>query len=330
MTATAPSARDRLSTLRTATRKVLPVLLVGACVPSALRLVGDHDMAWAVMLVVLLPLWAGLVAVLGIACALFRRRVWAGIAAVVVFVNALWLAPLWIADDPPRSGTRMTAMTANLLYGMADANWVVEQVRERKIDVLALTEVTPEAVMRLTTAGLDALLPHHVIAPGERAHGSGLWARWPLTRTPDWEGGVHNWPGAMARIDGQDVTLRVVHPFRIARFNSDLYRADNRALRARMDRLGEDDAPALVLGDFNATRDQAAFRGMLGGHWRDASEYAGSGWSPTWNLLTWLPPVIQLDHILMSRQFGAHATRTLDVPGSDHDAMLADLVLAPR
>ena len=323
-------AKERLVTILSITRKVLPFLVVGASAPSAIRLVGDHDMAWAVGLVAWVPVSAVLVAVLGIGALLLRRRVWAGIAAVVVLANAIWLAPLYISDEPPRSGTRMTVMTANLLYGLADLPSVVEQVRRRNVDVLALTEVTPEAVTKLEAAGLNTLLPHHVVDPGERAHGSGLWARWPLTRGPDWEGGVHNWPGATVRIDGQDVVLRVVHPFRISRFNSDLYRADYRLLRVRMNRLNSEGTPALVMGDFNATRDQSAFRRLLGNRWRDASEYAGSGLSPTWNVLSRLPPAIQLDHILMSRQFGAYATDTFNVPGSDHDGILADLVLAPR
>ncbi len=324
------SVRDRLSTVLGVARKAAPLLLVGASAPSVIRLVGDHDLAWAVMLVVWLPVWTLLVAVLGVACLLFRRRVWAGIAAVVLLANALWLAPLFISDDAPRSGTRIIAMTANLRYGLADLPYVVEQVRERKVDVLALTEVTPEAVVALDAAGLGALLPHNAIDAGDRAHGSGLWARWPLTRAPDWEGGVHKWPGAVARIDGQDVVLRAVHPYRISRFHSDAYRADYRLLRARMNRLNDEGTPALVMGDFNASRDQSAFRNLLGDRWRDASEYAGSGLRPTWNILLWLPPVIQLDHILISRQFGAHSTRTADIPGSDHDAMIADLVLAPR
>jgi endonuclease/exonuclease/phosphatase family metal-dependent hydrolase len=271
-----------------------------------------------------------LVAVLGLVCLLFRRRVWAGIAAAVVAVNAVWLAPLFISDDPPRSGTRIVAMTVNLRYGFADLNRVVEEVRDREVSVLALTEVTPEAITTLNAAGLSTLLPHNAIAPGDRAHGSGLWSRWPLTRGPDWEGGVHNWPGAIARIDGQDVVLRVVHPFRISRFNSDLYRQDYRLLRARMNRLSDEGGPSLVLGDFNASRDMSAFRGLLGDRWRDAPEYAGSGLRPTWNVLLWLPPAIQLDHILMSRQFGAHSTKTFDVPGTDHDGIVADLILAPR
>lgn len=324
------TTRERLDAARRVTRKALPFVLGAASVPSAIRLVGDHDLWWAVMGVSFLAPSALVVVVLGAIALALRQRVAAGLAAVVVAVNAIWLAPLYISDDPPRSGTRLTAMTVNLLYGWADLDDVVEQVRRHRVDVLGLTELTPEALVGLERAGLNELLPHHVADPAERAHGSGLWARWPLTPAPAWEGGVHRWPGATARVDGQDVVLRVVHPFRISRFNSDLYRADYRLLQARMDRLHSDGTPALVMGDFNAGRDHSAFRRLLGDRWRDVTEYAGSGWTPTWNFHPWFPPAIQLDHILMSRHFGARSARTLDIPDTDHHAVLADLVLAPE
>ncbi|MGQ0466434.1 MAG: endonuclease/exonuclease/phosphatase family protein [Sporichthyaceae bacterium] len=329
MSETAPGVRDRLATTVAVAKRLLPVAVLGACVPSAIRLVGDRDVFWAIMLVCWVPVAALLLALLGVLALAARRRLWAGVAAAAVALNVLWLAPLYVADDPPRSGERIVAMTANLLYGWADVPAVVQEVRERRVDVLALTELTPEAVTGLEEAGLLAELPHKVLDPGERAHGSGLYARFPLTRAADWEGGVHRWPGATARLDGQEVTIRVVHPFRTSRFDSDLYRADYRLLKARMDRIGED-APALVLGDFNATRDHSAFRRLLGDRWRDAPEYAGSGYTPTWNLWQWLPAAIQLDHILISRHFGARSAGTWNVPGSDHHAVVAELVLRPR
>lgn len=328
MTTTVP-VRDRLVAVRGKVRAVLPWLVVGAAVPSAVRLVGDHDLFWAVMLVSVLHLSALCLAVGGLAALVVGRRASAAVAAVVVLLNAIWLVPLYVSDDPPRSGQRIHAMTQNLLYGHADPKRVVAEVRERRIDVLGLTELTPEAVTALDEAGLRTLLPHAVLEPGERAHGSGVYSRWPLTQSSSWEGGTHRWPGAVARIDGRDVTIRVVHPMRITMTNSDLYRAEYRLLKARMDRLAQE-SPAIVLGDFNASRDQSAFRGLLGKRWRDASEYAGSGFSPTWNLELWLPPMIQLDHILMTRQFGAHSTATIDVPGTDHRGVYADLVLQPR
>ncbi len=88
------------------------------------------------------------------------------------------------------------------------------------------------------------------------------------------------------------------------------------------------DVPAIVLGDFNASRDHAAFRRLLGDGWRDAPEYAGSGYVATWSPRYWIPHFVLLDHILFNRQFGARSTATFEVDGTDHGALVARLVLA--
>jgi len=308
-------------------RKTVPWLLAAASVPSVVRLVGDRGMPWAVMLTAVLPLMVPILVVLTLIAALLRNRDAMVAGLVVLGLNAMWLAPLWISDDPPRSGTKIVAMTLNMRYGLAAPSKIVDQVEANKVELLALTELTPQAVSTLQADGLNRLLPYQVLSPGDHAHGSGLWSRWPLTRGPDWNG-VHHMPGATARIDGQDVVIRVVHPFRTSRFTAVAYRRDYRALTAHAKSL-DPSTPSIMMGDFNAGRDQQAFRTLMGSRWRDAPEYAGSGFTPTWNWWTFLPPVLSLDHVLISRQFGATRTATFRAPGSDHHGLIAWLVLRP-
>jgi endonuclease/exonuclease/phosphatase family metal-dependent hydrolase len=240
------------------------------------------------------------------------------------------LAPLYVADDPP-AGTDLVAMTINLQYGWADATTIADAVRDRSVDVLAVEELTPEAVANLAAAGLDALLPHQVLRPDVLAHGSGLWSRYPVTPAEDWHG-IHAMPGATLHVTDRtgrtrDVLVRVAHPYRTARFNATSYGRDQRMLRERL-AAQPPDVPAIVLGDFNATRDHQAFRRLLSDGWRDAPEYAGSGFVGTWSPRYWIPHFVQLDHILINRGFGARSTDTFSVRGSDHGALVAHLVLA--
>ncbi len=304
-------------------------LLAGVALPSLVRLVGDFDRAWLIMIVTFTPQAAlALVAVTAIALVLRRWRL--GLAgALLVALNAWWLAPLYVADEAP-AGTELVAMTVNLQYGWAEATEVVDAVRERGVDVLGVTELTPEAVTALGAAGLDALLPHRVIAPDTDAHGSGLWARDRLTPAEEWRG-VHRMPGAMLHLTDRagrtrDVAVRVAHPMRTGRFSAASYRRDQSMLRERL-AAQPATTPAVVLGDFNATRDHAAFRRLLDGGWRDATEYAGSGYVGTWSPRYWIPHFVQLDHILINRQFGARSTAAFEVTGSDHGALVARLVL---
>jgi endonuclease/exonuclease/phosphatase (EEP) superfamily protein YafD len=275
------------------------------------------------------PASLALVGLTGFALALRRWRT--GIAGgLLVALNAVWLAPLYIADDPP-AGTDLVAMTINMQYGWADATTIADAVRDRHVDVLGVTELTPEAVAHLAAAGLDAALPYRVVSPDTDAHGSGLWSRYPLTPAEEWRG-IHRMPGATVRVtdrDGRtrDVLVRVAHPYRTARYNATSYRRDQAMVRERL-AAQSPDVPAIVLGDFNASRDQQAFRRLLSDGWRDAPEYAGSGFVGTWSPRYWMPHFVQLDHILFNRQFGARSADSFDVDGSDHGALVARLVLA--
>ena len=93
-------------------------------------------------------------------------------------LHLAWLAPSLTSDDgPTATGTRrspdLIVMTANLLYGQADANALVREVRDRRVDVLVVEELTPSAVERLREAGLEQLLPSSVLAPASEAAGTG-------------------------------------------------------------------------------------------------------------------------------------------------------------
>jgi endonuclease/exonuclease/phosphatase (EEP) superfamily protein YafD len=314
--------------LRRRVADAAPALVLGvAALPSVVRLVGDHDLPWPIMVASFTPVAAlGVAAATALAAALRRRRIAvAGLA--LLLLNAAWQAPLWAGDPPPREGVPVVAMTANVQYGWTDPASLVHDVRTRHVDLLGVVELTPESVTGLEAAGMGRLLPYRVLRPGPSAHGSGLWSRYPLTEAPAWDG-VHAMPGATARIDGRDVVVRVVHPFRTSRYTAAAYRRDYRTL---IDHLAALDpaTPALVLGDFNASRDHAAFRRLLGGRWRDAPEVAGSGFVGTWSPRSWIPALMQLDHILISRQFGVRSDHVVRLPGSDHRALVADLVLRP-
>ncbi|MGQ0625768.1 MAG: endonuclease/exonuclease/phosphatase family protein [Sporichthyaceae bacterium] len=306
-------------------------LLGAAAVPTAFRLVGDRGLPWPIMAVSFVPPAALVLLALTVLALGCRRWRAAGAGMALVALNVYWLVPLYVADEVPE-GTDLVAMTVNLQYGWGDAATVVEAVREHRVDVLGVTELTAPAITALQAAGLAAELPHRVLRPGELAHGSGLYSRYPVTPGEDWDG-VHASPGAVLAFPTtggiREVIVRVAHPFRTGKFSAESYRNDHDALRARLAALPPE-APAIVLGDFNATRDHAAFRRLLADGWRDASEYAGEGYTPTWSPRYWLPYLLHLDHVLINGYLGARGTDTFMVDGTDHAGVLADLVLGKR
>jgi endonuclease/exonuclease/phosphatase (EEP) superfamily protein YafD len=80
----------------------------------------------------------------------------------------------------------------------------------------------------------------------------------------------------------------------------------------------------LVGGDFNATTDDAQFRGILATGYADAAQQAGAGFTPTWPADRWFPPLIAIDHVL-TRGAVARSVDSVRIPGSDHRALVVDV-----
>jgi endonuclease/exonuclease/phosphatase (EEP) superfamily protein YafD len=88
--------------------------------------------------------------------------------------------------------------------------------------------------------------------------------------------------------------------------------------------------PVVVAGDLAATRDHLPLRDLDGRGFRDAATQARSGWQPTWPLHrdvlgVGVPPLTAPDHVLVGDGLTAARTETVDLPGSDHRALLAIL-----
>lgn len=256
-------------------------------------------------------------------------RQWAGtgVAVLVLAVGVATQVPLYLADEPG-PGVPITVMQANLLFDGADPAALVEQVRSREVAVLTVNELTRTAVADLERAGLDELLPHRYLAPGQTASGTGIWSRFPLSDTVEYDGYVLNQISATATVpEVGPVSIYAVHPV------PPVY--DTGVWAEELSRLGEvlarapADRPVIVGGDFNATYDHARFRALASGRFADAAAQAGAGHLVTYPTDKRLPPLVGIDHILLA---GATATAvgTVDLSGADHRALVAEIVLDGR
>jgi endonuclease/exonuclease/phosphatase family metal-dependent hydrolase len=89
----------------------------------------------------------------------------------------------------------------------------------------------------------------------------------------------------------------------------------------------------VIVGDLNATPDHDVIRALDAAGWRDAGELANTGWQPTWpanhlGIIPFLPPVVRIDHVLVDDGLTSLGTHTVDVAGTDHLALVAEI--APR
>jgi endonuclease/exonuclease/phosphatase (EEP) superfamily protein YafD len=85
----------------------------------------------------------------------------------------------------------------------------------------------------------------------------------------------------------------------------------------------------VLAGDFNATFDHAALRAVLARGWADAAQRAGRGLAWTWRPLRLPAPRLVIDHVLIDPRIAVAAVDLVHLPGSDHRALVTDLVLPP-
>jgi endonuclease/exonuclease/phosphatase (EEP) superfamily protein YafD len=300
-------------------------LLVVPVVPLALlaglRLIG-FDGGWHTLIALSLTPYAAAAGLLLGGVALALRRWWTGGVALVLAVALAVLVVPRVAASEQREvhGKTLRVLASNLLYGQADPKAIVDLVREQRIDVLNLVEMTPRAVDGLTAAGLFETLPHRVLHPAPGAFGSGIVSRFPLQEVNLTGDSAAKQPGAEADLgDGVVVELVAVHPI-----SPDVDTPQWEREIKDLSRAAGEHGLRILAGDFNATLDHAAFRTVLARGYRDAAEVRGEGLAPTWPSSL---PVVTIDHVAVDNRATVLDYRVFDVPGSDHRAVFAEVRL---
>jgi endonuclease/exonuclease/phosphatase (EEP) superfamily protein YafD len=262
--------------------------------------------------------------VAGVAVALHN---WAAatVAAIATVYLAATVLPRAIGSEAVRAEGRetLTVLSANVYLGSADPSALVALVDRYHPDLLSVQELTPSFARRLRRAGIARRLPHSVLMAQPRGRGGGLYARHPLSPLPHQTQFPARMPRAsMVLPDGRRLRLVAVHPFPPS-MDVDLWREALESLPA-----AGSGAPWLLIGDFNATFDQTEFRDLVDRGYRDAGAATGKGLQPTWpsgQVFPW--GLMTIDHVLADRRLGISEYGVDPLPGSDHRAIHAQLVL---
>lgn len=310
---------------------------VAAAVPTLARVLEPHAgtpvpqlaafAPWA------LPGWLVAGTLLLVGRPLRSRAVVVLVVGVILALGVRWQVPPTVARDTARDGTgvRVRVMTVNVMLGQGDAARVFALVRRQQVDVLVVEELTPAFQDRLEAAGIDAVLPRTDLHPHERAAGTGIWSRWPLTPHGTLPSAGFEMPmvtlappGLPGGLSVTGIHTRAPDPNagQIAMWRRDLAGLAA-AARARPD------GPQIWTGDFNASRDHSGFRGILGTGLVDAGDALSVA---SWPGFTWPAdhPVTRIDHVLVTPAFiGVRRVAVVAVGGTDHHAVVADLVVRP-
>jgi endonuclease/exonuclease/phosphatase (EEP) superfamily protein YafD len=271
-----------------------------------------------------------------------------GLAVAGVFVTLaclyLWtppLASLVSRRHTIAAGPMLRAATYNLLWVNKDEAAVIAAIRALDADVIALQEISPAHAAAIESH-LGAEYPCQVLQPGFEAYGNGLISRLPFTPSPDILPDP-DWIGdpiiATLTVDGRDVTAVCCHTAPVRTPAA----ARERQARALVDYARRLDEPCIVLGDFNSTPLNEAYRILcrdLRDVWRDAGRGLGHTFpGPAYSnargdglprpLRRFIPHwLLRIDHIFVTEHWRAVSARVSPQHGgSDHRPVVADLCL---
>jgi endonuclease/exonuclease/phosphatase (EEP) superfamily protein YafD len=260
-----------------------------------------------------------------------RRWALAGMAGCLSAVPVAIQLPRYLSADPDPNAVPVRMMTINMRFGNADPRHLA-RIADDHADIVAVQELTPDAVRGLAAAGMADTFPYQSLDVGERAPGVGVYSRYPITEPTRVGGYGLGLTGARVRVDGvgQDTSVASVHftapwPQPIAGWRYDIA-AFPKTLADLAAQSGT--GPILVGGDFNSTIDMRPFRQLLTNGYRDAAEQAGAGRTFTYPSNRRFPPIIGIDHVL-TRNCTAVSMRTVAIAGTDHRALLTT-VMVPR
>jgi endonuclease/exonuclease/phosphatase (EEP) superfamily protein YafD len=295
------------------------LLLAGTAVVMLLRALGIEVDVLAY--VVALTPWLLPVTVVALVLAGVARSRWTVVTAVALLaVQVWWLLPL-VTAQTPQGDRRLVIASSNLRFGDASADDVLALVRDHQVDVLVVVELTFGAERRLEEAGVSTLLPYRFVEAGYGVQGTGVWSRYPLSDTGIEPGFFSRTLRATVSVGADRLTLVAAHPVAPGVSDNSVWRDEHALLLELIDGLTGD---AVLVGDLNATRDNAVLRRYEEAGYLDAADQSGAGFVPTFPVGRGVPPAVGIDHVLVRAQaYVAESFDAVDITDTDHRAVVA-------
>lgn len=269
---------------------------------------------------------ADLIAVIFFGVALIRARrrfalaVLTLVSVLLLILQLVWIGPQFRANPRPVTSRPFTLVSLNMKWGGAD----VEQIRAQAAhaDLVVLVEVTPTAFASVRSE-LGSRFPY--TAPDRITSGnqSLILSRHPLTDVRPLPSTNLQWTAATTIPGIGPINVIAAHPCNPL-CGGQKWSSEHAGLLQRAEQL--DGAPLVIAGDFNATNDHGPMRTMKRHGFVSATDITGAGWMPTFpSDGRVLPPMIQIDHVLVNSRLTALSIKTFRVDGTDHLGLITRL-----
>jgi endonuclease/exonuclease/phosphatase (EEP) superfamily protein YafD len=285
--------------------------LAGLLAPGASRVLGDGTAGW---LADLAAHWVWLWLPVGAIGWFLARGRWPTRLALGAAMFALPWVWLPAAMAQSSEAPQFRVVSANVHLRNTDPSPLLAWADPSNTDLIVVHELRAAFAQKLAAA---TQWPHRHLMPHAGAYGIGLLSRWPLREVREVVG-VGGQPQLHALIETPQGTIEViaVHP-RLPTTPA-WHSARNQTLVALRPR---GDAPALVVGDFNATPWSSAAPLLVQSGWR----WFG-GVQPTWPHSAWGIPI---DAVWGHGAWRVTGREVGPPIGSDHRPLRVGLRLAP-
>lgn len=262
--------------------------------------------------------------------------------------------PSWAqsSDESDQSGV-LHLLTLNCKYGKADAKTIVRIVQNKHIDILALQEVTQELLERLDSSGIAGQLPYRSVGQKTTDDNGGFNVLFsntkpaskqsvsvalPASAVPTmlipWhdksilfasahpkspQRGALNWGDSILSLAGLNMSATIQQ----RNTNASAESQSSFDVAAAQAHTSE----CVVMGDLNSSIFHPSLRRLLrNGQFLDGALALHKGIHPSfpanWSLI---PPLIEIDHILLSRGLVMESMKTIRVPSTDHLGLSATI-----
>ena len=281
-----------------------------------------------------IPAWAAATLLFALA-ARRRMKLLAVLTVACLIVQIAWARTYWPRAAPVSSDDSLIVVSVNLRCDEPALIELVPVLVREQPDIVVFQDFSQEAWDHLQGTSWSQMLPYHWIEPKDQplAAGADPCGTMVFASTPVTLASSADDPQPVFDVELASGTLTVV-PASLPTLSDGVepwlqgFVLLSEAITAHETIAG---APAevssmLVVGDFNATREHLPMRQLVAEHGLvDAAERAGAGWLPTFPANRRYPPLVAIDHILMSPGLSASEVTAFSVRYGAHRVLVAHI-----
>ncbi len=299
---------------------------LGVCAAAKLTHLDERNLGF-VLATGLTPVLYLPAEVLLVVAAVQHRRGLAAAAAALTALHVTWLAgPVLAAHNPvdPARSERLTVFEANLFYANRGDSTIAVHLERVRPDLVILLEASQRSLAPLERSGLLADYPYRSIHQEGNVQNVAVLSRLPLLDPV--VHAIDGWPFLQMTVQAGDARVHLLTVHTIAPVSD--RRMWQRQLRWVADAVRTAAQPLVVAGDFNATPYHHSLAQIeADGRLQDALARVNTPWPMTWPQARLLPPLLGVDHVLVSNGIRVEKARTVSLQGSDHRGISTTLAV---